>query len=373
MEKVKRQTLVMGCDPELFFTDKRGSVVASEKVIPQYLSYTNGKITQDGVQVELNPNANSCRQVLSRNVANLISSLDGQAKNKGLKVGLDVTKKVTKRHFDEISDGCKQFGCAESYNIYKTGANKVSEIKADPMVDRERSTGGHIHLGDIGEASPQARLVKKALFNYKRLVPLLDILVGNTLVILDNRKGNKERRENYGRAGEFRPTSYGVEYRVPSNIWLKSYAMFSFTFAMSRFAVEVLASSNPSNKTSNGWEKKLREAVRMADIKRAINDNDQKLAMANYKKIEPVILEMTNVNFPIHKDNYRPVRYFLKKGVDYWFKKDFIDAWKGRTDPFAGSRYKNGWESFITNSVKRELDTMYTKKRNEILDEIIKW
>lgn len=378
---VRRHPVTLGCDPELFFVNKQNNVVASEKVIPKNTEVQGGSFIQDGVQAEINPLYNTCRQTLSNNIARLIVELNRKAKKKETTLSLDVSKTVTKKHFSEISDDCKRFGCASSFNVYKKGVDKTSEIKADPMIDRERSTGGHIHLGTSSGSfalcdsfSEDERRVLKALKNHKRLIPLLDILVGNTSVLLDRRSGNKERRVNYGKAGEFRPTDYGIEYRTPSNFWLQSYPLFSLIFALARTAVEILADSNPESSKSAGMEKRLREAVRITDIKKAINNDDYDLALDNYKKIEKILIEICNNQFPINKKNHKTFHYFLNKGVDYWFEKDFVGNWSKRLSSSSEDQpYREGWEAFLNRKVTKELDEEVEKIFGNIVDSIVEW
>src|ERR1700681_3535790 len=91
MLKLKLHTVSLGCDPEFFFT-KDGQVVGSEKLLPRdgmempvkvggfyvegspyaYLNSTGQaivpKIIIDGIQAELNPRPNNCRQGLAAEI-----------------------------------------------------------------------------------------------------------------------------------------------------------------------------------------------------------------------------------------------------------------------------------------------------------------
>ena len=62
----------------------------------------------------------------------------------------------------------------------------------------------HIHIGYNHPAVPESL----------RMVKLLDIFLGIPSVIIDP---DKKRRELYGKAGAFRLTKYGVEYRTLSS------------------------------------------------------------------------------------------------------------------------------------------------------------
>jgi len=55
----------------------------------------------------------------------------------------------------------------------------------------------------------------------------LDFVLYNSSLSWDN---DDRRRELYGKPGSFRPKPYGVEYRVLSNMWLKSISTQKFVF-----------------------------------------------------------------------------------------------------------------------------------------------
>lgn len=91
------------------------------------------------------------------------------------------------------------FGCEPDYNAW-TGRKNKSPQPPNPFM---RSAGGHIHV----ETELDKRLVIRAL----------DLTIGVPSVLMDN---GEQRRLIYGKAGAFRPKSYGVEYRTPSNFWI---------------------------------------------------------------------------------------------------------------------------------------------------------
>ena len=56
------------------------------------------------------------------------------------------------------------------------------------------------------------------------------------------------RRELYGKAGAFRPKPYGVEYRTPSNIWIRSRDMRRCIFDLVQIAITKQTEGvNPDN------------------------------------------------------------------------------------------------------------------------------
>lgn len=337
----------MGCDPE-FWLFSNGKVVGSERVLKKgsINARNNSKVVVDGVQAEINPEHSTCRQTLSGNIASCFVELVREMDNPELKgkfnVDFSPLVKVEKAELDALSDSAKKLGCAPSMNAYR----KIQKgIKVNPLVYRKRSAGGHIHLGSAPTSN-----AGRAVRNYRMIVPLLDALVGNTCVLMDRDVANKERRKVYGRAGEYRETQFGVEYRTLSNFWLKSYPLMSFVFSMGRFAVNVLANSTKEE----NYAKEILSTVNRTDVKRAINNNDYELAYSNFKKLEPLILEMAGSYscFPITKDNINEFHYFLKKDMGYWFKENPIDHWLRRASNVGA---QNGWEAFLSNVVRRDM------------------
>ena len=65
--------------------------------------------------------------------------------------------------------------------------------------------------------------------------------------------------------------------------------------------------------------------------RRTINTNDFKLALANFKKIEALLLGITPTDrdgdYPITSENIHLFRHFVKKGLDHWFKEEPMEHW----------------------------------------------
>lgn len=345
--------ITMGCDPEFFFS-KGGKIIGSEKIIPkeglhvldQYGNPILSKIVIDGVQAELNPKETTCRVFLSNNISRCFKSvLEAIKLKKDPELNIDFTQtiKIDKKELASLEPENQVLGCSPSKNAYTKRTFLSVKNGAKYYY---RSAGGHIHIGNDGGNQK----VKAALNNHKTLIPLLDILLGNTCVLLDRDPGNIQRRKVYGRAGEYRTPSHGVEYRTLSNFWLKNYKLASFVFGMTRETVIILANSNKEH----NYAKEILKAVKRTDIKKAINKNDFDLALSNFKKIEPIIDRITkNGNYdyslPLNTTNLADFNFFIKKGINHWFKEDPIKHW---TSPNPTS--EGGWETFLGTIVKRE-------------------
>lgn len=320
---------MLGADPEFFF-GKNGEVIGAEKVLPKE-GLGDGLIVIDGVQAEFNPRPSSCRESFASHLRDCFVHLNEQAKEKGVQATFAQTVEVTEKEMSTLSKESRRFGCAPSRNAYKDSKNKITIKDASKYL--YRSAGGHIHLGDDDD-----RLVRDTLRRHRDVVRLLDIIVGNTCVLIDRDPGNIERRKVYGKAGEYRTPPHGLEYRTLSNFWLRCYPLMSFVTALARFAVNVALDPEA--------EKRILACVDMKDIRKAINTNDYELALSNFNKVKEAISSIHcnwEVTYPLQGDRIESFEYFAKKGLDHWFKEDPLQHWlKGAA---------LGWESFLALKV----------------------
>lgn len=333
----------IGSDPEFFFM-KNGKVLSSELVLPKGgFATSGGKVTIDGVQAEINPTTESCRELHANQIARCLYYVK-QNLPKGVTVSFEPLVPIELPVLAKLSEKAQHFGCTPSYNVYDND-NKMSI--ADSSKYPYRPAGGHIHLG-----GKQNSGYAKLYADLKTLIPMLDIIVGNTCVLIDRHEGNKERRMCYGRAGEFRTPKHGVEYRTLSNFWLKSYPLMSFVFALARMAMDIIHFSTKEN----NFVKEIMDAVDIKDIRKAINNNDFDLALKNFSKIKPILEKRMNKEHPLNGDNMKEFLYFVgkvnTKGLEYWFKTDPLKYWCSVIDNNARG---DGWERFLVNTVRKEI------------------
>lgn len=344
--------ITIGADPEFFFK-KNGKIIGSEKVIPKRGLSVNkesspyngsriiyGKLVRDGVQAEINIKPQTCRQILGDNFGKIFRYIKKLAKDKGVKVCFDQLVKVSKEELMSLSPQSRMFGCARSYNVYEPDGTSIP-IEENAEEYLYRCAGGHIHLG-----ADKRSCIFSALKDYEKLIPTMDILVGNTCVLLDRARGNKERRRTYGRAGEYRKPAYGVEYRVLSNFWLRDYKLMSFVTGLSRLAVQIVANTTKEN----DYVGELRKLVKQEDIIKAINTNDKKLAKKNFDKIKGFITEITDTSYglPFDKNRIKKFEVFIKKPIKSWFKGSPLVRWTSSYDYLQLA----GWENFLSRNVR---------------------
>jgi len=357
MKKIKRAGIYLGCDPEFFF-EKEGKIIGAEKVLPEggLGTYGNGQVIIDGVQGELNPNPSQCRESLAYFLSNCFSAL-GKSLPQKVKVVCPQTVQVSKKELSELKPENRRLGCSPSSNLYQNG---ITVGVDDPSNFLTRSAGGHVHIGMSGTGADRDIMKKSP----DRIIRMLDIIVGNFCVMIDRDKGNKKRRQHYGRAGEYRLPSHGIEYRTLSNFWLKSYTLMSMVMSFARLAVSIVTYDEET-------EQKILSLVKTEDIIKAINNNNYRLARKNYNKIKDILVKICDENEynpydgtgyqnpPISSEMLPMIEFFIdtvnEHGLDYWFKKDFKDVVQHWINYREGGRHY-GWESFILELVREKMN-----------------
>lgn len=323
----------IGADIEFFTKKDRKFYVPTEKEINNIENEINShipvmekQVELDGLALEIKPYYSSCRDVLKDRIQYMINKA-----NENIRINKKSYMKIPNSIWSNIPEDYKELGCKPSMNIWEQW-NLNEEAKFIPA----RSAGGHMHLGgqritikdenkmnyrdlsfktlsnmsDLNlhtideskiydksiwnvkykkDCDPYAiRMINKfkiilsnesrALKNYETLIPLLDLYIGIPSVLLDDSKQQVERRKVYGRAGEFRLTPYGIEYRVLSNFWAFNTILISYFYGLSRMAVNMNRSDDDeynnlliteSNKLLNKYK---------SDLKDTINNANQKMA-----------------------------------------------------------------------------------------------
>jgi len=344
----------IGADPEFFIASKKGKIIESNEIIPDngLILNSSSKCTQDGVQAEINPSPKTCRQGAGSAYKNIFKSLAEVLNDKKIVLLSEGMIHLTQEELDRLSDKSKEFGCAPSINYY-TG--KESVIKANPNVYGYRSAGGHIHLG----ANPTSDLGRCMRKRPKLVIRLLDLILGNTCVMIDRDPNQVERRKVYGRAGEYRLPRHGIEYRTLSNFWIRSYQLMSMVYGFARLGLTVAYNIYHDELGSNSTKSCFREIlkhVKKRDVRRAINNNDFNLAKKNWNNIKDILVSMMHPedfgHFPINSKYLDSFEHFINKGLDYWFKDDILTHW---TKNLRNINYV-GWENFLSKIVTKDME-----------------
>lgn len=216
----------------------------------------------------------------------------------------------------------RMFGCNPTENAHELRFKRVTGLR-----ERFRAAGGHIHIG----------LARSTMNDPAKLVSIMDIVAGNTCVLVDRDPDNAERRKNYGRAGEYRIKPYGIEYRVLSNFWLKSYTLWSMASVLVRNAASIY---------KEGFADDLLSRFDMAKVRKAINENDFELAKENFLILSAFLKEHKAYG---HGLNAQRVDKFFKWATQ---TADPLTPWNTLEKTIASWENKRhqsgtGFESFI--------------------------
>lgn len=339
--------ITLGADPEIFF-EKSGKILGAEKIIPSEglgdNNYGLGGVVLDGVQAELHPPATYRANVilnLRRIFTQLKNHLDGIP---NVKICMAEMVEITKQELDSLGEEARLLNCKPSMNIYG-----IKKAEVDGSKYRKRSASGHIHM------TPSGAIFGRKHDNRLRLVPILDIILGNTCVMIDRDPAQVERRKLYGRVGEYRLPLYGLEYRTLSNFWLRSPILADFVFSMAEMADNIVMTSmnNAGKGVDEDPEVELLELVDFRKLIRAVNGNDYNLAKENWSKVRDFIYKHSNLQHPIHKDNIHKFDKFLdmidKNGLESIFSSDMSTVMNQWLTPAASPAAQPCWQSFLVS------------------------
>jgi hypothetical protein len=322
--KLRPVTVSFGGDPELFL-ERGGEIIGSEHVIPR-TGLKDGasiypSVVRDGVQVELNPRSSGHVSVFAQGISTAFEMLARAVKKvPGVSISFREVVEVSREELDSLCVESRILGCKPSFNFYGT-----RPIGVDPATFRGRSAGGHLHFGLLG-----SRQLFKERIN---LVPLFDIFVGNTCVMLNREPLAAVRRENYGRAGEYRTPKYGIEYRTLSNFWLRNYALTDLVYGLGSIALSVY---NHRLSEHGDIEAEVVEAINIDQVAEAINTNNFDLARANFERVRPFLSKHLpqSQEYPLNPNTIDRFLTFVdgveKQGLNTFFPQHPVDHWVER-------------------------------------------
>lgn len=256
---------LVGCDPEVFvkqnglFKSAYG-LIKGDKKNPQKVN--RGAVQVDGMALEFNIDPAASEDEFYINVQDVFNTMK-------LMVPDYEVVAVPVAHFDkdyilQQPQEALELGCDPDFNAWMGAVNEKPNAMR-PM----RTAAGHVHIGwaDGMDINDPAHISMG-----EAAVKQLDFYLGLPSLAYDS---DTERREMYGKAGCYRPKSYGVEYRTLSNAWLTSETLMRWVFRNTVKGMNELIKGNTL-------------ADRYGDIQGIINSSDKKEAMKIIKaeKIE---------------------------------------------------------------------------------------
>lgn len=259
----KPRKFLVGTDPEFALRNLNGRTVSAIPILGRSkynpIDLKAGhKIYFDNVLAEANIAPAKTRDDLLRKLKSLYK--------KSQKVLSGHKLFATASHeFDVVEcmhDEAKRFGCDPELDVYE------GRPAYPPQgVGQFRSAGGHIHIGGIPD---------KDVYEKGDLVILMDILVGVPSVIMDTDPTSLARKQLYGKAGRFRNTKYGIEYRTLGNFWLSSPELTSIIYDLTILAAKTWEDDKAAE---------LFAQIDQEQVINAINNGDKELAKSILDKL----------------------------------------------------------------------------------------
>lgn len=228
------ENLLIGADPEVFV--KRNGVFVSGHTFPlgtkeQPTVIASGAIQNDGLALEFNVIPSRTRVEFVGNCVRVYKDLEDIVKVQDATATLSPTPTVYfgKDVLAALPKNVAALGCNPDYNAYTREPNPT------PNAEYPFRTGsGHVHVGFTEGANVDTR---DHMLDCCDIAAQLDYFLGLPSLLWDN---DNQRRSLYGKAGAFRPKTYGMEYRVLSNMWLTSEALMGFVYDRTVQAMEFL-------------------------------------------------------------------------------------------------------------------------------------
>lgn len=262
--------VLLGADPEIFVRNKSTNMLESAfgliggtKSAP--LKVANGAVQVDGMALEFNIDAAGSEAEWVKNIDSVMSTLASMVPDHIL-AAIPVAD-FGYEYIKAQPDAAKELGCDPDYDAWLVAQNPR------PNGDNPfRTAAGHIHFGII-ETNDAPVDDGEYISWIASKVRELDFHLALPSLFYD---ADAKRRELYGKAGAFRPKSYGYEYRTLSNQWLGSDALKRWAYQASQAACEAM-------------DKGICLVDKYGDIQKIINSSDKESA-ARIIKAEGILL-----------------------------------------------------------------------------------
>lgn len=226
---MRESSVLVGADPELFMVNpntghfvsahdlEHGPRVPGTKWEPHKVPF--GAVQVDGTALEFNIDPASSVDEFVHHLKSVRQTLVDMVP--GYNVVAEPVARFDNDYFKFQVPSCAQeLGCNPDYNGWTQDVNP----KPDATELSFRTASGHLHIGWTENEDIENK--EHFLFCCK-VARQLDYYLGIYSLLWDS---DDTRRELYGKAGAFRPKSYGMEYRVLSNRWLDSEPLMRWVY-----------------------------------------------------------------------------------------------------------------------------------------------
>lgn len=272
---VESKTHLVGADPEVFLTNGSKYIpaiglIGGTKYEPR--KYGIGHVQEDNVMAEFNiPPAkspdefdDSIKQMLD-NIKSIVSPY---------KLDLAFVPYATFEAIELYHPQARTIGCDPDYSAWEMCKNPVIDAISMGNI---RTASGHVHLSLYKPNNhPRTRIWA---------VKLLDLYLGVPMSLFET-KDSLVRRQYYGKAGAYRPKSYGVEYRVLDNLWVKHPELRKYVYNQAAYVAELVMRKN---KSPDWFSADLAYAAINKGDKRTARNCMQKTGLTFPKELEKFI------------------------------------------------------------------------------------
>lgn len=224
-------TILIGADPEFFLLNANGpmpavGLVPGTKDEPH--AVTNGAIQVDGTALEFNIHPASSENEFVNNIVSVVEQMRSRVSEEH-KFFFTPIVRFDKAVFDKLPGHSKVLGCDPDFSAYTLRPNRIPEPP-----EGVRTASGHLHVGFTTDANPWS---DEHFERCASLVRQLDAAVGYPAQFFSPL--NERRQKYYGNFGAFRPKTYGVEYRVLDNTWLRHSELTKWVYRQTRWATQL--------------------------------------------------------------------------------------------------------------------------------------
>lgn len=329
-EMILGTSTTAGTDPEILTVDARGEVIPSWEFLPHknqaIATDYNAKAFWDGFQSEFTVTPTHCHGHLTDYVRSGLNAVIKKAREKDPNARLTIQSavRIPRETLLATDPEHVQLGCSPSRNIYEEGPLELPH----PTELEYRFAGCHLHYGSV-YLTPQS---------IHGTVWMLDAVAGVANVALGAGFLCPQRREYYGKAGEFRYhgdfQTKRLEWRVPDTILLSHPATFNLMVDLARQAAQL--GGKGMSFLVDAEEREVRDAINYCDVELArkiIKRNDNlfrvmferqyfakdvvnKAMDALYAGIDSVVADPTAV-----EENWELLDWY--NGDHYWHTRDF--------------------------------------------------
>jgi hypothetical protein len=209
--------VILGTDPEAFVRIGR-DYISAHNIFPgtkkDPYKIDKGAVQVDGTAVEFNIDPASNEDQFVNNIQTVKVQLSEMLHKFNPEAIIDFVPIVKYRDdiWESIPNDCKILGCDPDWNYSGEVNQNPIEVLGNTSI---RTAAGHIHIGfrNPDQYISENKKFKDALYVARKF--------HQSGIFEPKTSGEQERLKYYGHNGSFRPKSYGVELRSPSNLWLR--------------------------------------------------------------------------------------------------------------------------------------------------------